>query len=89
VKLIIHWLILKVIQLIEYIWLIAAMIPLFIGIIMIDILLKAFKVEKPYLLMVDFSAWCTLISRHLEYLKIQRIQKIQNNSNNTGDINYV
>ena len=77
------WLIAKVIQIIEYVWLIAAMIPLLIGIIMVDILLKIYNVEKVYLLITDFGAWCALISEHLKN------RRNPNNKNNTGDIHYV
>ena len=80
---VIAWLITKVIQIIEYIWLIAAMIPLFIGIIMIDMMLMAFKVERVYLLLTDFNAWCVLISEHLKN------RKNLNNTNNIGDEHYV
>ena len=75
-------LIAKLIMIIEYIWLIAAMIPLLIGIIMVDILLRFFQVEKVYLLMTDFSAWLSLIG---EYLK-NRNNK--NNKNDIGEINH-
>lgn len=75
-------LIAKLIMIIEYIWLIAAMIPLLIGIIMVDILLRFFQVEKVYLLMTDFSAWLSLIG---EYLK-NRNNKT--NKNDIGEINH-
>lgn len=75
-------LIAKLIMIIEYVWLIAAMIPLLIGIIMVDILLRFFQVEKVYLLMTDFSAWLSLIG---EYLK-NRNNK--NNKNDIGEINH-
>ena len=66
-------------QIITYAWMLAALIPLSIGIIMIDILLKLFKVEKVYLLMTDFTAWCSLISEHLKNTKNS------NNKNNIGE----
>ena len=68
-----------------YIWLIVALIFLCIGIFMIDILLKAFKIEKCYLLFTDFIAWLTLIGEHLDHLK-----NFKNKKDNSGEkINYV
>lgn len=70
---VIGWIIGKLITILIDIGLIIGFAFLFIGVIIIDILLRIFKVDKYYLLITDISAWCTMISEHLEDIKNKKI----------------
>ena len=69
----IGWIIGKLITLLINIVMVIGFTFLFIGVIIIDILLRIFKVDKYYLLITDISAWCTMISEHLKDIKNKKL----------------
>ena len=66
-----------------YAWMILSFIPLGLGVIMLDILLKVLGVEKTYLLSTEISNWADVLSAYLK----NKAAEIRNNTNNTEGVN--
>ena len=66
-----------------YAWMILSFIPLGLGVIMFDILLKVLGVEKTYLLSTEISNWADVLSAYLK----NKAAEIRNNTNNIEGVN--
>lgn len=59
----------KIKMLLFYVWLILSFIPLGIGAILMDILLRTIGVEKTYWLTTDLVNWSEVLSAYLKTVK--------------------
>ena len=69
----------KIAYVFTILWVILAMIPLFIGGIMIDILLRLLGVESTFLMMTDILRWFETLGVYL------KTNKKQNNNEFSGE----
>lgn len=59
----------RLLQLLLWVWLIIATIPLLIGILMYDLVLRIYGVEKTFLLLSDFNRWIEMLNVYLKTIK--------------------
>ena len=58
-------------KIVMYVWIIIAAIPLFTGILMMDLMLRIFGIEKTYLLLNSFTLWAETLSAYLKTHKLK------------------
>ena len=69
----------EVTRIIVLIWMLVSFIPLFIGIGMIDILLRVLGINRAFLLYTAFIKWVTVVTIYLNNIKSEKENKENKN----------